>query len=100
MYLYAIRDKKAQSFDTPFPAANDGVAARMFSDLVNRSDNLVGQHPEDFELARVAFFDPATGYFVAEPDQAADYCAAYDSLPPLQPVFVCSAVSLVKAPES
>lgn len=66
-YIYAIRDQKAETFDTPFPAVKNTVAIRMFADLVNRQDNLVGQHPEDFDLYQLAFFDPETGLFKASP---------------------------------
>lgn len=99
MYLFAIYDRKAETFDNPFPAANAQVASRMFSDLVNRQDNMIGQHPEDFELHQVGYFDPATGYFVRHPSEAADYLAAYDSRPPLSPFIICQAVSLVKTAE-
>lgn len=66
-YIFSIYDKKADSFDSPYPAVNNTVAVRMFADLVARQDNLVGQHPEDFELYQLAYFDQSTGRFKASP---------------------------------
>lgn len=58
---YAIHDKKALSFATPFFAVNDEVAMRSFEDLVRDRRSLVAQHPEDFALHFVGSFDPDTG---------------------------------------
>lgn len=91
MYLYSVFDRKAQTYDTPFVAVNDSVASRMFSDLVNRKDNLVGLHPEDFELTRIGFFDHNRGrLFLDETMCEGD----------IFPNPVCSAVALVKESES
>lgn len=58
---YAIYDKKALSFATPFFAVNDDVAMRSFEDLVRDRRSLVSQHPEDFALHLVGSFDPEIG---------------------------------------
>ena len=58
---YAIYDKKALSFATPFFAVNDDVAMRSFEDLVRDRRSLVSQHPEDFALHLVGSFEPESG---------------------------------------
>lgn len=58
---YAIYDKKALSFATPFFAVNDEVAMRSFEDLVRDRRSLVSQHPEDFALHFVGRFETETG---------------------------------------
>ena len=58
---YAIFDKKALSFATPFFAPRDAVAVRSFEDLVRDKRSLVSQHPEDFALHLVGSFEPETG---------------------------------------
>lgn len=99
MYLYSIRDVKAETFDTPFPAAKDVVAVRMFSDLVNRKDNLIGQHPEDFELYRLGFFDPATGCLFRDPESASEYVKSPDKVDLILPFLVSPAIILVRSDE-
>lgn len=58
---YAIYDKKAMSFATPFFAINDEVAMRLFEDLLRDRRSLVSQHPEDFALHFVGRFDSESG---------------------------------------
>ena len=58
---YAIYDKKALSFATPFFAVNDEVAMRSFEDLVRDRRSVVSQHPEDFALHFVGRFEPEIG---------------------------------------
>ena len=96
-YIFAIKDKKANTFDQPFPAVNNSVACRMFADLVNRQDNLIGQHPEDFDLYQLAYFDQETGLFKASPKSA----YGHDEIPDgWTPQLIATAVSLVAARES
>lgn len=58
---YAIYDKKALSFATPFFAVNDDVAMRSFEDLVRDRRSIVSQHPEDFALHLVGSFELESG---------------------------------------
>lgn len=96
-YIYAIRDKKADTFDQPFPAVNNSVAIRMFADLANRQDNLIGQHPEDFDLYQLAFFDPEDGQFKASP--VSRY--GHDEIPPeWTPQLIVTAVACVASRQS
>ena len=50
MRIFAVYDKKADCYNTPFFCANDGLAKRNFIDLCRDSRTVVALHPEDFEL--------------------------------------------------
>jgi len=58
---YAIYDRKALRYHTPFYAHQDGEAARSFADLVNDINTTVGRHPDDYVLYRVGAYDDANG---------------------------------------
>lgn len=47
--LYAIHDKKLNSFDTPFSSENDATAKRLFTRFIERVP-LMAEHPEDFTV--------------------------------------------------
>jgi hypothetical protein len=70
---YAIYDKKAMSFATPFFAVNDEVAMRSFEDLVRDRRSFVSQHPEDFALHFVGRFDVETGKLLPRQEGAGTY---------------------------
>lgn len=60
--IYCIYDKKAEAFPAqPYFARTDGIAIRAFTDLANRPDNDIGQHPEDYSLFRVGTYDTLRG---------------------------------------
>lgn len=65
LYVFSVRDIKADSFGQPFYSTSKGQAVRSFSDEVNRAaqDNLLYQHPEDFELFILGEFDTDDGVF-------------------------------------
>jgi hypothetical protein len=65
MCVVAVRDSAVGAFNRPFYAPSIGVAVRSFSDEVNRkaADNIMSQHPEDFELWYIANFDEELGRF-------------------------------------
>lgn len=60
-YLFSVYDKKADLFGPPFLAENEGVAVRMFEQMVMAPENMVSSYPEDFTLECIGTFDPATG---------------------------------------
>jgi hypothetical protein len=66
--LVAVRDSAMAAFMNPFVVQATGQAVRSFTDEVNRAaqDNALNQHPEDFELYQVGFFDDDTGEFSNE----------------------------------
>lgn len=65
LVIVAIRDRAIDAYGTPFFVPHLGGAVRSFSDEVNRRDekNQLNQHPEDFDLYELGFYDDATGAF-------------------------------------
>lgn len=58
MFVYAIKDKKSGLFDIPFCSQSDLMAKRKFiMDIRNRSNNLIGNFPDEFELYRLGIYD-------------------------------------------
>ena len=74
--IYAIKDVKT-AFWQPFCHHNDNSAIREFATMVN-ADNVVSEHPGDFELWTLGTYDDVTGAIVSAP------------------AFIASAVSLKK----
>lgn len=63
--LYAIRDKKAGTYNAPCVFDNDAVAIRAFGDVVLKSDgNLIASHPSDFQIVALGSFDRESGALV------------------------------------
>lgn len=60
---YAIFDTASKLFAQPLFLVSDGVAQRVFSDEVNRSEsnNQLYKHPDDFLLYRIGTYDDSTG---------------------------------------
>lgn len=56
MRVFAVYDKKADSYNTPFFCANDDLAKRSFIDLCRDSRTVVALHPEDFDLWYIGTF--------------------------------------------
>lgn len=66
--VYAIRDKKANSFNPPVCASNDVVMCRALAEqVISKRDNLMAFAPDDFELFRVGSFDIESGVLTSEP---------------------------------
>lgn len=53
MKLYALHDKKAQTFSSFHVERSDANAARGFADAVLKPDSVFFKYPEDFELVSV-----------------------------------------------
>lgn len=61
MGIYVVFDAKADAvMGAPFAERSDETAARAYSDMASRKDSLIGTHPEDFDLIRVAYVDLST----------------------------------------
>lgn len=60
-FLVAVHDRKANSFSGVTPVPSLEVGERMYSDLLCNGGDVIGRHPEDFELYHLGFFDPDTG---------------------------------------
>lgn len=67
-YLYAVKDLAVQSYLAIWEVRAPGEAMRAFTDEVNRTDGKspLAQHPEDYELYRLATYDDATGKITPE----------------------------------
>lgn len=63
--LYSIRDAKAETYNTPFSAATNGIAERNFRQLVNDEKSFVSKYPDDFDLYHIGDFDTNTGKIIA-----------------------------------
>lgn len=63
--ICVVRDIKADAYGQPMFVQSTGVALRSFTDEVNRAseDNMLYQHPEDFELFTVGTFNDETCQF-------------------------------------
>lgn len=53
MKLYALHDKKAQTFSSFHVERSDAVASRSFADAVMQQGSVFSKYPEDFELVSV-----------------------------------------------
>lgn len=60
-HAFTIYDRKALIYSPPFFAVADGIAVRMFQDLVGDTGTQVGRHPADFVLYRCGAYDDSNG---------------------------------------
>lgn len=68
-----IRDSAADDYGIPYTFKTTGEAVRTFSDVVNKPDvnSQVFNHPDDFELFKIAEYESNTGeFFVDEPPRS------------------------------
>lgn len=63
LLVYSIYDEKSLTYSTPFFQLTDGIAHRMFSDLVNDPSTTPYKHPGDFKLYWLGYFDEKNGSF-------------------------------------
>lgn len=65
LFIFAVRDSASDQFGNPMFLISSGQAMRSFTDEVNREapDNLMFQHPDDFELFELGEFDTVSGVF-------------------------------------
>lgn len=61
MVILAVRDSAMDAFMNPFAAPAVGLAARSFSDEVNKPDSPMNGHPEDYDLFELGEFDQQSG---------------------------------------
>ena len=60
--MVAVRDRAANAFQQPFYVAALGQAIRAFQDGINR-DEQMKNHPDDFDLYHLGYYDDETGLF-------------------------------------
>lgn len=61
LIICAIKDNAVDAYERTFEVRAQGEAMRMFKDEANNPESRIGKHPEDFELYKVAMWEPATG---------------------------------------
>jgi len=63
--VFTVRDRAADVYGAPFFMPTPGMAIRGFSDLINAKDSkdLASQHPQDFDLYHLGYYDDATASF-------------------------------------
>lgn len=61
----AAFDSASQLYGQPMFVPSTGVAVRSFTDEVNRQaeGNVINEHPDDFELYLLGFYDDESGLF-------------------------------------
>lgn len=69
--IVAVRDTRVEAFMQPNTMRHAGAAIRGFQDEANREDpqNMIYNHPEDFELWQLGTFDEETGMFENAPQR-------------------------------
>jgi len=65
--VFAIFDVKAKSYGQPFFVPHNGIALRMFSDLVVDDKSSISKHPEDYKLYYLGEYDDVAGNFTSVP---------------------------------
>lgn len=68
LVICAVRDRAIDAFGTPFFVQSIGMAVRSFTDELNRKapDNQLSNHPEDFDLYHLGYYEGDTGKFVCD----------------------------------
>jgi len=63
--VVSVFDSAARTYGRPFVVASRAVGIRSFRDEVNRKhdENLMYQHPSDFELRSLGCFNDESGLF-------------------------------------
>jgi hypothetical protein len=75
--MFAVYDKKAQTFGKPFQAINKDVAGRIFITAVNDEKTDLAKYPEDYVLYHLGQFDDETGMMeTASPESFIDGLSA------------------------
>jgi len=66
--IYAIMDRQMNAFMAPAAIPTDGMAIRQFIDKIN-GQNPMSQHPDDYSLWRLGYFDDQTGEMINEKEK-------------------------------
>jgi len=64
--IYAIYDKKGESFDTPFFARNTLFAKRRYMLMAEENNSPLRMWPHDFELYKIARFNIKTSVVIED----------------------------------
>lgn len=75
MHIVVVRDIKANVYAAPMFTASLGGSIRAFGDECNREakDNIMYNHPEDFELYNLGWYGDGDAHFelLPKPEQIA-----------------------------
>lgn len=74
MKMFAIKDIKAEGFNTPFFQPTFGLAERMFKEACQDEKSIISKNKEDFSLYYMGEFDQKSGDFT--PEQPKHICDA------------------------
>lgn len=66
--MFTVFDTKAETFMPPFFVPSRGLAIRAFEDCINSKEHHFGQHPADYTLFYLGYFDTDVGKF-GEPEK-------------------------------
>lgn len=61
MGMYAVKDTKAQVFNTPFFQHTHGSAERAFEQLIRDPQSLCSKYPKDYDLYFLGSIDDESG---------------------------------------
>ncbi|WNK14874.1 MAG: nonstructural protein [Microvirus sp.] len=59
--IVAVKDRAIDAYMNPFTVQHTNAACRAFQDEVNRDKSEMNQHPEDYELYKLAEYNEETG---------------------------------------
>jgi len=65
LQIFALYDKKALGYMSPFFFQHKGQALRALEDITNEKSSPVNKHPEDFDLYTLGEYDDQTGQLTA-----------------------------------
>ena len=77
--LMAIRDRASKVYDRPVPTRSEPEAIRMLADIAKDESTMIGQHPDDFTMFHIGYYDDATGTITPE-DAPAKVATASEAL--------------------
>lgn len=58
--LFAVYDSKAETYNPPFTMRTPAEAMRAFTHAATDKETAMGQHPEDFSLFFLGYYDLST----------------------------------------
>lgn len=59
--LVACLDVKTETFLAPIAAVTRGEAERIYAEIVQGAETIIGKHPNDFPLYEIGTYDERTG---------------------------------------
>lgn len=63
---YAVYDRKAEVYSTPFLEVTDGTAIRALQEAVADGNHPFAKHPADYSLHRLGTFEDTTAEIAVE----------------------------------